>query len=150
MNLPKGWVKGRGISLITDPHLVAGSDVIEKLYDVAVAHENAAAADWLANPLLVLRPMDIDIAVVGIDIAAGIYPRFQPAEPKDAAGDEARRRVVEVWDLREMLTRRHPVLENNSCRLACPDAFGDFMESARGTQGVGDIGRWSFGSGYDV
>jgi hypothetical protein len=136
--------------LVSYPDVVARPDFIEKLNDVTVAHQNTAAADRLANPLLVLGPVDIDIAVVGIDVAPGVDPRFQAAEPEDPAGDEAGRRAVGILDFREMLTRRHPVLENDSGRLARPYPFGNFMESARGPQGMRDIGRRPFGSGYDV
>jgi hypothetical protein len=130
--------------------LVAGSDFLEKLNDVAVAHEDAPSADRLTDPVLVLGAMDIDVAVVGVDVASRIDSRFQSAEPEDPARDETGRRVVEFGDLREMMARRHPVLENDARGLSRADPFRDFMKPSGSPQGMGDIGRRPLGSRYDV
>jgi hypothetical protein len=56
--------------------------------DFLVAHEHTAGAQGLADAGFVVGAVDVNVARIGIDIAARIDAGFQAAEPEDASGDE--------------------------------------------------------------
>jgi hypothetical protein len=135
---------------VSDPNEVAPTDLLVQFDDVGIAHENAPAADGFPNPVLVLGTVDIDVPLVGIHIAPLINPGLQPPQPEYPARDKVASKAFVTRKLREMAPCRHPCLENNPGRLACPNSLGDFMEASRGAQGVGDIGGRISGSGYGI
>ena len=73
---------------IADPHEIARAYALVELDDVEVAHQDAAGAHRLADAILVIRAVDVDVALVSVDAAPAVHPRLEAAQPEDAAGDQ--------------------------------------------------------------
>ena len=78
---------------ILDPHRIAGADLLEELGDLDVVHLDAAVAGGRAEFVLVIRAVDVDVARVGVDIAAGIVASLKPPQPQDARRDQYKYRT---------------------------------------------------------
>jgi hypothetical protein len=80
---PPAWPK-----LIRDQNHVAIPDLFVEFDDFEISHQHAAGAERFAEAVLVIGAVDVDVALVGIDVAAAIDARFEAAQPEDATGDE--------------------------------------------------------------
>ena len=83
-------------------------------------------------------------------LAALVHAGLQALEPEDAGGDEVFIPSASLDVLVEVVARGHPGLEDDPRRLAGADLFRDGVQSARGAQGVLDVGGRAFGRGNDV
>lgn len=115
--------------------------------EVEVGEEDAAGALGGAEAVFLVGAVDINVAVVGIDLAAEVDAGFEAAEAEDAGGDEVGF-VVGVFGV--VSAGGDAAFEDHAGRLAGSDAFGDLVPAARGAEGVAEIGGGAAGSGDDV
>src|SRR5688572_19938666 len=108
--------------------MVAGAHRVVELDHLDIAQQYAAGAGGAAEAVFVIRAVDVDVALVGIDFSARIVAGLKAAQPKDAGSDEIARTLV-VCELGEMFPGADAGLEHDSGRGAGPDAFGDFVEA---------------------
>lgn len=125
---------------LDDHHVVAGADFLVELDDVEVAQLDTAGAHGLADALFVVGAVEIDVATVGVDFAVAVYAGFEAAQPEDATGDELGLLDV-LGELGEVTAGGYAGFEYHAGRLAGADAFGDFVQAARGAEGVLDVRR---------
>ncbi len=64
--------------LIDNQHMIAAPHLLIELNDLKIAHEHATRTERLANARFVIGAVDINVAFVGVDLAAEIYARFEP------------------------------------------------------------------------
>ena len=140
----------RGQKLVDDQDLIADADLFVKFDDLVIAHEHAARAEGLADPVFVVGAVDVDVALIGIDVPALIDARFEAPEPEDAAGDEVFVVGFSFQDLEVVSPGGHAGFKNHAGRLAGSDALGDFVEPARCALRILDIRRRAFGRGNHV
>ena len=73
-----------------DPDEVAGADGVVQLQDVGVPQLNTAAAEGLADAVLVVRAVDVDQALEGIAARPAVHALLEPLEGEHAREDEIR------------------------------------------------------------
>ncbi len=120
--------------------MVAGFDAVEELDHFLVEKLYAAAAGWGADLFFVIRAVDVDVAGVGIVVAALVVAGLQSFQPEDAGGDE-------VWLL--LLFAELPVafsdieapFEEGAERGVLADLLGDPVETGRGAEGIFQAAR---------
>ncbi len=61
---------------------------IEEFNHFYVEKLDAAAAGWFTNLILMIRAVEVDIAVVAIMAVSSIVAGLQAGEPEDARGDQ--------------------------------------------------------------
>lgn len=101
---------------------------------------DATAGDGGSEPVLVIGPVDIDVALVGIDVAPGIHARFEAAQAEDARHDQ----IPGVFPFVEFVVvfaNIYAAFEHSSRRSAGANSVGDLVQSARRAQRVLDVGR---------
>lgn len=64
-------------------------DGLEKLHQGLIQHQDAARGYVFRKLFRVIGPVDVDVALEGIDPRAGIEARFQAAEAQDTGGHQA-------------------------------------------------------------
>jgi len=84
----------------------------------------------LPKAFLVIRAVDIDVALVGIDAVALVDARFGAAKPEDSGGHEVVR-TVRIDELAKMETGILARFENDAGWRAAADLFGDEVEAGR-------------------
>ena len=124
--------------------MVAAAHVFIEFDDIEIAHEHAARTERFADARFVIGAVKVNVAFVGVDLAAEIYARLEPTEPENAAGDEI---VVNsaVSKFVVIAAGRDAGFEDHARGLTGADALGDLVESARGAEGVLDVRWWEFG-----
>lgn len=73
-----GWVDPEGGVVV---------DSIEEVDGVGVAEADAAVGGGGAESVFVVGAVDVDVAVVCVDVVAGVEAGFEAAEPEDAGAD---------------------------------------------------------------
>ncbi len=89
--------------------------MIEELHNVGIPHAHAAMAGRGADQPLLVRAVDVDVALAGI----GVF-RIQPVEPEDAGED-----FVLLAAFFRNLAGRKPGLENRARRGTVANLLGD-------------------------
>ena len=123
--------------------MIAAAYLFIEFDDLEIAHEHAARTEWLTDAHFVIGAVNVNVAFVGIDLAAEIYARLKPAEPKNATGDEI---IVNsaISEFVVIAAGGDAGFEDHARGLAGTDALGDFVETARGAEGVLDVRGWAF------
>ena len=127
--------------------MVAAAHVFIEFDDIEIAHEHAARTERFADARFVIGAVKVNVAFVGVDLAAEIYARLEPTEPENAAGDKI---VVNsaVSKFVVIAAGRDAGFEDHARGLTGADALGDLVESARGAERVFDV-RWRALGGGD-
>ena len=68
--------------------MIASSDLFVEFDDFQIAHQHAARAERFADAVFVVGPVNVDVALVGIDVATVIHTGFEATQPKNATCDE--------------------------------------------------------------
>src|SRR6478736_9585170 len=96
-----------------------------------------------------VRAMDVDVAVVGVDVAAEVHAGLQSAQPEDARGDQAALLLL-GREFGEMLAGGDARLEHDAGRLAGAVLLRDLVQAARRAEGILHVGGWAARGGDDV
>lgn len=78
------------VSGFCDPNEITFCDRCKKLDHFRIQHFHAAAAKWLADSILVIGAVDVNVALVRILPRTGIPSGFQALKAQDAARNQVR------------------------------------------------------------
>src|ERR1043166_8482206 len=121
------------------PNQRAFENAAKESHHIVVAHPYAAVRSRLADEILMVGAVDVDVAGKCIDIAALIDPRLKSFQPEDAGEDQIALPIADcrlpIWisfgfrisDFGFPHRGGLPFLENRPQRLGAPHFFSDGM-----------------------
>ncbi len=127
--------------------MVIQLDGFEELDHFAVEQLDAAAAGGRSDFVLMIRPVDIDVASVAVVPVALVDPWFEAVQPEDSSRDEVGAKLLSA-QLLVAFVDADPPLEYFAQRRPFANSIGDAMQPGWRAAGVLSI-RWRVRTGRD-
>jgi len=105
---------------------------LKELHDIWIPELDTASAERLADALLMVGPMEIDVTIEGIHARALIEPGFQATEAENTRSDESSLSFL-GFQLIKALTHRFASPENHALGFSRSKFFRHLVESPRGS-----------------
>jgi len=122
---------------------------IKELNEGIIQHEQASGGDVFGKHLRMVGPVNVDVAVVGIDGAPGVEAFLQPSQPQDTGGDEVPLLRTGIRAFMPAFPRRDATGEDHSSGSTITYLISNLMEPPWGSfgslltgPGVLAIGHW--------
>ena len=122
----------------------------EELGDVAVFHADTTAGGGASKAFFMIRPMDIDVAVKGIDAGSGVVAGFASGETQDACEDEVFRSAAVPVGFGEDLAGGLAAFEDGAEGGVVTVTLDDFVQATRGLIGPFALAGSEMGGGNGV